>query len=46
MECLEKNTICPATESNGLKMVKKCCKESDDPPDYVRQYIDEWCKGR
>ena len=46
MECLEQNTICPATESNGLKMVNKCCKDSDDQPDYVRQYKDEWCKGR
>ena len=33
----------PATESNGLEMVKKCCKESDDLPNYVQKYIHEWC---
>ena len=43
MKCLKENKICPATESNGLEMVKKCCKESDDLPNYVQKYINEWC---
>lgn len=33
----------PANQSNGLEMVQKCCKETEDPPNYVRQYLDEWC---
>lgn len=43
MKCLKDNKICPANQSNGLEMVQKCCKETEDPPNYVRQYLDEWC---
>ena len=43
MKCLKDNKICPANQSNGLKMVRKCCKETEDPPNYVRQYLDKWC---
>jgi hypothetical protein len=44
MECLKNNKICPANQTNGLEMAKKCCKESDKLPDYVRKYTTEWCK--